>query len=275
MHVKRLCLALVTSLGTSLALAADPEPKALVEVNDQPVNEYHFSAFAKEYGGNPQELANNPEAQTKLLNELITTVAIAQAAEAEGLAARPDVKAALEVGRARVLAQAGLHNFWRDNPVTDEQLREAYEEQVQSKEPEMEFKARHILLKTEDEARAVIDELKGGADFATLAKEKSTGPSGSSGGDLGWFGPGQMVEAFSEAVAALEDDQFSSEPVETQFGWHVILREDSRTSEPPSFEEIKGQLTAQLRRKRAEEYVTEIRNKSNIEVRTPPEAAAE
>ena len=272
MPIKRLCLTLVTSLGAGLACAADPSPESLVIVNDQPINQYHFSAFAKEFG-NPQELANNPEAQMKLLNELITTVSLAQSDKAQQTLDTPEVQAALEVQRARILAQAALHQFWRDNPVTDEELLQAYEE-MKNEEPDVEYKARHILLKTEDEARAVIEELEGGADFAELAKEKSTGPSGKTGGDLGWFGPGQMVESFSDAVAALEDGAFSKEPVKSQFGWHVILREDSRTSEPPSFESVKGQLTGELRRERAEEFVKEVRAKSEIQVKQPPQPEA-
>ena len=102
-------------------------------------------------------------------------------------------------------------------------------------EPPKEFKARHILVETQSEANSIVAELEGGANFAELAKTKSTGPSGPNGGDLGWFSPNQMVQPFSQAVAALEDGAFSKTPVQTQFGWHVILREDSREATPPTF----------------------------------------
>lgn len=274
MHIKRLSLALVTALGVCQAFAAEQGDQSLVVVNGQPLNQYHYSVFAKEFSRNPQELANNPEAQTQLLNELITTVVIAQSAEADGVANEPGVKEQLEISRARILAQNALHKFWRDNPVSDDELKKAYDE-LTAKEPDTEYKARHILSKTEDEAKAVIEELKGGADFASLAKEKSTGPSGKNGGDLGWFGSAQMVAPFSEAVAALEDGKFTTAPVKTQFGWHVILREESRSKAPPSFEDAKVKLAADLRRKKAEAFVTELRDKSQIELTKPPATGTE
>jgi peptidyl-prolyl cis-trans isomerase C len=274
MHIKRLSLALVTALGVGQAFAADPAPKTLVIVNGQGVNEYHFSMYAKEFIKNPQEFNKNPEAQVKLLNELITTIAIAQSAEAGGLAEQPSVKAQLDISRARILTQNALQQFWRENPVSDDDLKKAYDE-LTATEAEKEYKARHILLKTEDEAKAVIEELKGGADFASLAKEKSIGPSGKNGGDLGWFGGAQMVAPFSKAVAALEDGKFTTAPVQTQFGWHVILREESRSKAPPSFEDAKTALTANLRRKKAEEFVANIREKSQIEMKEPPPASTE
>ena len=133
-----------------------------------------------------------------------------------------------------------------------------YDEQIQSA-PGQEFKARHILLETQGEAIDVIAQLEGGADFAELAKEKSTGPSGPSGGDLGWFPPDRMVAEFSQAVQELKDGEFSKVPVQTQFGWHVILREESRESVPPPFDSVRDVLKQQVEGQKLQDFIEGLR----------------
>lgn len=129
--------------------------------------------------------------------------------------------------------------------ITEETLQAAYEARFADAEPSREFRAAHILVPTEDEANAIKAELDGGADFAALAMEKSTGPSGPNGGDLGWFGPGMMVPEFENAVVALEPGQVS-EPVQTQFGWHVVILNESRLGEAPTLEDVQAELAAEL-----------------------------
>ncbi|MCK8463246.1 peptidylprolyl isomerase [Aliiroseovarius sp. S1339] len=129
--------------------------------------------------------------------------------------------------------------------VTDEALKVAYDAQYANAEPTQEFSASHILVETEDKAKELIVELDGGADFAELAKEHSTGPSGPGGGELGWFGPGMMVKPFEDAVMAMEDGKISA-PVETQFGWHVIKRNESRTKGAPALDEVREELAVQI-----------------------------
>jgi len=123
----------------------------------------------------------------------------------------------------------------------------------------LQFKARHILVASQGEAVDLIKELDDGADFEELAKGKSTGPSGPTGGDLGWFSPDQMVAPFSSAVAALDDGGYTSEPVQTQFGWHVILREESRDSEPPTLESVREVITQQVQQKKLQTYIASLR----------------
>lgn len=130
--------------------------------------------------------------------------------------------------------------------MTDEAIQAAYEEQYGNVEPETEYNASHILVETEEEAQSLVTELEGGADFAELAKEKSTGPSGPRGGELGWFGKGAMVPPFEEAVIALEVGAVSA-PVQTQFGWHVIKLNETRTAEQPKLEDIRQELEDELR----------------------------
>ena len=129
--------------------------------------------------------------------------------------------------------------------VTDEALQTAYEAKIADFEPAQEFHAAHILVETEDEAKELVQDLKDGADFADLAKEKSTGPSGPNGGDLGWFTTGMMVAPFEEAVVAMEDGDIS-DPVQTQFGWHVINLIQTRMSEAPSLDSLKDELSAEI-----------------------------
>lgn len=147
--------------------------------------------------------------------------------------------------------------------ITDESLKERYDATAGDMVKE-ELNARHILLAKKEEAEAVIDELSKGADFAALAKEKSTGPSGASGGDLGWFSAEQMVPEFSAAAQALEPGSFTEEPVKTQFGWHVIKLEDRRKSEPPSFESSKQKLSAEMTQEYIKSILDNLRSSAEI-----------
>src|SRR5690606_36060757 len=121
-------------------------------------------------------------------------------------------------------------------------VRARYDKEIAALEPQEEIRARHILLKSREEAEAVIDKLEAGADFVELAKTESAGPSGPTGGDLGFFGKGQMVPEFENAAFALADGEFTRDPVQTQFGWHVIPREEHRTQPPPEFDAVKDQV---------------------------------
>lgn len=154
--------------------------------------------------------------------------------------------------------------------ITDEQKRTFYDEAIARAEPQEQMRARHILVETEDKAKAVLEEVRGGADFAEKAKEHSTGPSAPNGGDLGFFGKGQMVPEFEAAVVALEVGGVS-EPVKTQFGWHIIKLEEKKTAEPPAFETLEGQITDLLSRQAQADLVESLRKDATIE-RNDPEA---
>lgn len=244
------------------ALAADVADRTLVEVNGTPVTETQFLVFRAQQGSSGQD---SPQAQAALLSELVNTVMMAKAAEAEGLDKRREIIAALDLARYRLLAQAAVQNYLNEHPVSDAEIQQAYDKKY-AKGQLREYKARHILLKTEADAQQIIKDLQGGADFATLAKEKSTGPSGSVGGDLGWFSPAQMVKPFAEALAGMKKGEYSKTPVQTQFGWHVILLEDTRTAEPPTFEEAKPQLEATVRRQKVTEKLNEMREAAKVKL---------
>ena len=149
--------------------------------------------------------------------------------------------------------------------VSDDEISKAYE-QVKKQAARTEYKARHILVKDEDEAKKLIKELDKKADFAELAKKHSLGPTGKNGGELEWFDQSQMVQPFAEAVAAMKPGTYSKEPVQTQFGWHIINLQETRTAEPPKLEDVKPQLTAMVQRQKLGERLAEMRDKAMVEL---------
>jgi peptidyl-prolyl cis-trans isomerase C len=151
-----------------------------------------------------------------------------------------------------------------DERVSEEAVQAAYDETYGSAEPETEFSASHILVGTEDEAKAIVEELAGGADFAEIARERSQDPgSGQAGGTLGWFGTGMMVQPFEDAVVALEPGAISA-PVETQFGWHVIRLDDTRPVPPPTLEEVRGEIEGRLQQEAVEAAIAELEQSADI-----------
>ncbi|RVV97874.1 peptidylprolyl isomerase [Mesobaculum littorinae] len=168
----------------------------------------------------------------------------------------------LENERRALVAQQVIEEAAR-TAVTEEAVQAAYEEAFADAEPQTEWNASHILVESEEEAQAIIEELDGGADFATLAEERSTGPSGPSGGELGWFGPGMMVAPFEEAVQALETGEIS-DPVETQFGWHVLKLNETRQKDAPPLEEVRGEIEQQVQQAAVEALIAEAT--ANVDV---------
>ncbi len=213
-----------------------------------------------------------PIPKDKLIEELVQRELLIQEAVQKKLDKTPEYNEQLETVKASLLTQAAVQNFLKSNPVTDADLKVEYDKKVA--ESSTEYKARHILVKSEEDAKLIITELSAGADFVELAKTKSTGPSGPQGGDLGWFAAGQMVPPFSDAVIALEDNKFTLVPVKTQFGYHVILREGSRAQTPPPFESIKEQVRPMLQRKKLQDFLVGLREQATIEILLPTPVAA-
>ena len=203
-----------------------------------------------------------------LLEQLVDTKLASQAAERDKLQDTDAVKMRLALLREQVLAQAYLTGKV-DAMVTDEKIRARYDAFVKSFPEAQQIRARHILVKSEAEARKIIEELKKGGDFAKLAKSKSTGPSSARGGDLGYFGRQQMVKPFSDAAFALKSGEFTQKPVKTQFGWHVIKVEGKRKALPPSFEEKRGELAAKEAEVAFKAARAELRKGAKIERLNP------
>ena len=168
--------------------------------------------------------------------------------QADGLSKRGELT--IENERRALLAAEVIERLAAD-AVTEEQLQAAYDAEFGDVPPATEYNASHILVETEEEAQTLIEELEGGADFAELAMQNSTGPSGPSGGELGWFGPGAMVGPFDEAVQAMEVGAIAG-PVQTQFGWHVIKLNDAREQSAPTLDEVRADLETELRRQAVE-----------------------
>lgn len=193
-----------------------------------------------------------------LLDELRDIYLLATQDAADSVRADSRVQAQIELQTQSLIAQTVATQYLSDIAISDEEIQAEYDEQS-ALAPPLQFKARHILVESQGEAAAVIEELDGGADFETLAKEKSTGPSGPNGGDLGWFSPDQMVAPFSAAVSEMDDGAYSSEPVQTDFGWHVILREDSRETVPPPLDSVRDTIQQAIQQKKFQAYLEEIR----------------
>jgi len=173
----------------------------------------------------------------------------------------PQVQAQLEIQKRGLMAQVVATDFISRNQASDEEILSEYSKQIELA-PALQFKARHILVETQAAAVDLISQLDEGGDFEELAKSNSTGPSGPNGGDLGWFSPNQMVEPFSNAVANLEDGSYTKEPVQTQFGWHVILREESRASEPPTLDSVRDVIKQRIEQTKLQDYLTQLREQS-------------
>lgn len=196
-----------------------------------------------------------------MLDQMIRQTAVAQVT-AQSLTPRD--RAMLELDRRGYLSAATLERVAKPEPTEDE-LRAVYDAAFGSGDsPKTEYSAAHILVATEDEAKAVAEELAGGADFAALAAEKSTDNSAANGGDLGWFTAEMMVEPFAKAVEALEPGQVSA-PVQSQFGWHVIHLNETREQTPPEFEQIREQLATQVRRNRVDAEIERLVSAASIE----------
>lgn len=172
------------------------------------------------------------------------------------------VRLALENERRALLAGEAIEKMLAE-ALTEDQIQSAYAEKY-SDNPGEEYRAAHILVETEDAAKALIAQLEGGADFAALAKQHSTGPSGPSGGDLGWFGKGAMVPEFETAVLALKPGQVS-EPVKTQFGWHVVILNEVRIPEAPPLADVRAEIESELQAKLVEDHVTGLRGQAVID----------
>ena len=244
-------LAGAASLIISAPLSAQEGGKVEIDPNV-------FNMFLESMTRQPASQATADQV-TQARDQLTDIYLLSDLPRAQELKEGARLKAQIELQTRAMLAQAVATDFLANNQATDEEMRAIYTEQTASAGGK-EFKARHILVETQGEAADIITQLEGGADFEELAKEKSTGPSGPSGGDLGWFPPDQMVAEFSQAVQALGDGEFSKDPVQTQFGWHVILREQSRDAVPPPFESVREVLKQQVEAQKLQAYLESLRS---------------
>lgn len=245
------------------------DEKTVATVNGSPIYQSALDAYLNIVN---RSRPNKIEASVALDDLVVTELAIQQAKK-EGVDKRDDVQDKIKEAAKKVLLSTWTREKSENLKVTDDEIKAVYEKQMKGQATE-EFKARHILVKEEADAKAIIKELDGGGDFEKLAKEKSTGPSGPKGGDLGWFKPQTMVPPFAKAVQAMEKDSFSKEPVKTSFGWHIIKLEDKRAAKLPDMESLKPQLKRMLIQDKMMAYIDTLKEAADVKI-TLPESKAE
>jgi peptidyl-prolyl cis-trans isomerase C len=253
-------VAIMLGLGASAAMAQDAP---VAKINGRIITETDIKLADAEIGS---ELAQVPESARKriLLEYLIENQIFSEAAEAAKLATGPAFEARMTYWRNRALRDLYFETSIRGS-VKDADAKAFYDEQVKKIKPETEVSARHILVETKEKADEIAAKLKGGGDFAQLAKENSKDPgSKDNGGELGFFGRGQMVPQFEEAAFKLAKGEVSA-PVQSQFGWHVIRLDDTRERGAPAFETVKDRILASLFHQKAQAVGTELRSKAKIE----------
>ena len=206
-----------------------------------------------------------PELEGQIKDEVIAREIFMQEAQKLGLDATEDFKTQLELARQTILIRELFADFQKKNPVTDEEIKAEYDKFAAANGGK-EYKARHILVEKESEAKDIIARLKKGAKFEDIAKKQSKDPgSGAKGGDLDWANPGSYVKEFTEALVKLNKGQTTDTPVQSQFGWHVIRLDDVRQAQLPKLDEVKPQIAQQLQQQRLAKFQEDLRAKAKVE----------
>lgn len=254
---------LAALLATSLPFAAYAQEKGadtvVATVNGTPITLGEMIVMKQAASQDPQMAEMpDPALYEMMLDQLIQQTAVAGAGKENA-----GVRAQLEIQRRNTLAAAAIAEVTKAQP-TDQEIQAAYDKLFASAEPTTEYSAAHILVDTEEKAREIKAELDGGADFGTLAEQNSTGPSGPNKGDLGWFSADQMVKPFADAVAAMEKGQVS-EPVQTEFGWHVIKLNDTRMRDVPALDEVRDQISQMVLRDKVQSEIERLTGAAEVE----------
>ena len=211
-----------------------------------------------------QGQADTPELRKLVKDELITREVLVQEGDKLGLGNSADVKTQLEIARQSLIIRALVGDFIKKHPISDADIKAEYE-RFKATAGDKEYRARHILVEKEDDAKAIITKLKGGAKFEDLAKQSKDPGSAAKGGDLDWASPASFVKPFSDAMVALQKGGLTETPVKTQFGYHVIRLDDVRAAKVPTLEEVKPQITESLQQKKLQDYQTELRAKAKVQ----------
>src|SRR5512143_1824432 len=232
-------------------------PGKVATVNGKPIPESVLRVYALASGHkNFDDLS--AEDRGKLLDDLIGVEVLTQQAEKDGVTASRTVAAQIELQRLQLVARAMATNYLEKNPATDADLQKVYEENL-PRLTAQQYKTRHILVDTKEEADKVIGQLRAGKSFADLAKERASGKTGPNGGDLPWFTAESMNPQIVAAVTGMKVGSFSQEPVQTEYGYHVLILDDTRKGEAPALESLRKDLTAAVERKRLDDYIKTLR----------------
>jgi peptidyl-prolyl cis-trans isomerase C len=264
------CALLIAACGkgqqamTPAATTDKPATPPVATVDGTPISRADYDFYTKRLLQGRPNTDLTAEQKNQILDEMISMQLISKQAVKDGLEKDADVATSLEVLRLRILADAESQKYLKDKEPTDAELHAEYDTAVAALD-KTEYHARHILVPTKEAGEAAIKKIKGGAKFEDVAKAESTDTSKASGGDLGWFTLARMAKPFSDSVKTLKKGEMTQEPVQTQFGWHVIKLEDTRDSPPPPFEQVKQQVASGVMQKKLAAYVDTLKKTAKIE----------
>jgi peptidyl-prolyl cis-trans isomerase C len=235
----------------------------VAKVNGVTIPQSRLDAIMKDLAA--QGRPDTPETREAIKQELITREIVAQEAMKNGLHKKPDVVLMLDVQRQAIIYSAYLQDYVKTHPISEDDMKKEYEK-VKAGSSGKEYKARHILVESEDEAKQIIAQLKKGGSFDRLAADKSKDQgSKARGGDLDWGPSGRYVPAFGAALSKLKKGETTEAPVQTQFGWHVIRLDDERALKFPSYEEVKPQIQQEMRQQQVNKAISELRARAKVE----------
>lgn len=254
----RLAIALLAGFVTHASFAAD----AVATVNGTAIPAARAEAMMSEQRA--QGAPDSPQLRDAVREELVRREILGQAAVKKGLDKKADVLAQMDIARQAILIRAYLQDYVKSNPVTEADLKKEYDN-IKSHMGDKEYKPRHVLLETEDQAKEVIAKLQSGAKIEDLAKDSRDPGSKDRGGDLGWSNPGMFVAPFSEAMVKLTKGKFTTTPVKSDFGYHVIYLEDVRDLKAPPYEEVKPQIQQRLQQQIVEKHILDLRAKAKVQ----------
>jgi peptidyl-prolyl cis-trans isomerase C len=254
-------LAALLLAGAILSAPAFAQSKAVATVNGQPIPQSVYDAFVSEQKA--QGAQDNAELQGAVKEELIRRELLAQEAKKKGLDKKGTVPGQVELAKQAVLIRAFLADYVQSHPITEERLKAEYEG-IKANLGSTEYKARHVLVDKEDDAKAIIAKLDKGEKFSELAKQSKDPGSKDKGGELGWSSPAAYVKPFGEALTKLKKGEYTKAPVKSDFGYHVIQLDDSRPMTPPPYEQVKQQLQQRASQQQVEQLVKDLRAKAKV-----------
>jgi peptidyl-prolyl cis-trans isomerase C len=262
-----LLLAAFVALGACGQKSPD-DSKVLATVNGEVITEKDFDSFLRAQNIQIPQTADEAKIRKDLLEEMIKMALLSQYAVDQKVDQEHDVYFQIRRHRENILARAMLRKHLKESPISDDEVQKKFDE-LSAKADRNEYRARHILVRSEEEARAILDQLKKGGNFAALAKDKSIDVrSGKQGGDLGsWINQDMIVPEFMTALVALKNGETTKDPVKSNFGWHIIKREASRPRKMPTFDQAKGDVRQLIQQERVEALVKTLREKGSVKIK--------
>ena len=259
-------LVILFLLVTPLAQAAqETTTKVIAVVNGKPLTLLDFKAYINSRLGHDEQAQKISQAQRQqIFNDFINRELIYQQAVTDGRDKHPVIIADIDNQRRNIVTSFSLAQLIRSMPSEDE-MKQVYEQEMSH--PTTEYKTRHILVKTEKDARDIIAKLKKGADFIQMAKQHSIDASAQKGGEINWLPAQQMLPALAQAVVKMKNGSITAEPIQTRFGWHIMRLDGKRQTPPPTFEEVKNRIVATIRKRRISAYIAELHKKAKIELK--------